>query len=180
MKDAWKHIKFIATYPKLGPDMYFTHWLLFFKPLRLWYQKRILKERIGKNSEIRPYCILNGYNNIVIGNNVIIPEGVRLVTDPFDNKKIVIGNAVLFGPNVAVYATTHTFQNTQIPIKNQVLKNAHTEIKSGSWIGINVVILPGVTIGCNTVIAANSVVTKDIPDNVVAGGCPAKVLKQIG
>ena len=177
MKEVWKHLKFIATYPKLGPDMYFTHWLLFFKPIRLWYQKRILKERIGKNSEIRPYSILSGYNNIVIGENVIIPEGVRLVTDPSDNKKIIIGNSVLFGPNVAIYATTHSFQNPQIPIKDQPLRNAQTVIKSGCWIGINVVILPGVTIGCNSVIAANSVVTRDIPDNVVAGGCPAKIIK---
>lgn len=174
-----KHLKYIATFPKIGPDMYLTHWLLFFKPFRLWFQKKMLK-KIGINSEIRPYSIIDGTRNVQIGNNVIIPEGVRLVTDASDSSaEIIIEDDVLFAPNVAVYCTTHTFTNINLPIKNQPLQNKTTIIKTGAWIGINTVIMPGVTIGKNTVIGANSIVKSDIPDYVVAVGSPARVIKKI-
>ncbi|MCA6436320.1 MAG: acyltransferase [Bacteroidetes bacterium] len=174
-----KHLKYIATFPKIGPDMYFTHWLLFFKPFRLWFQKRKLGA-IGDGSEIRPYAIIDGTKNVFIGKNVIIPEGVRLVTDASDSEaKIIIEDSVLFAPNVAVYSTTHTFSNTEIPIKEQALLNKTTIIKENSWIGINSVILAGVTIGKHVVIGANSFVNKDIPDFSVAVGNPAKVIKTL-
>ena len=176
----WKHLKYIISFPKIGPDMYFTHWQLFFKPLRIWLQKRRMGKNIGENSELRPYCVLDGYNNIIIGKDVIIPEGVRLVTDSFDESaKIIIGDGVLFAPNVSVYCTTHTYSSSESYIKSQPLKNKTTTIKSGSWIGINSIILPGVTIGRNCVIGANSIVNKDIPDCTVAVGSPARIIKKI-
>lgn len=177
---VWKHLKYVATFPKIGPDMYLTHWLLFFKPSRLWFQKRCLGNRIGENSEIRPYAILDGYHNIFIGKNVIIPEGVRLITDPSDQSaQIIIEDDVLFGPNVAIYSTTHMFDRPDLPIKNQPLKNKTTIIKSGSWIGINTVISPGVTIGKNCVVGANSFINKDVADYTVVAGSPAKFIKSI-
>ncbi len=176
----FKHLKHIACFPKIGPDMYLTHWLLFFKPLRILFQKRRMGKNIGKNSELRPYCILDGYNNIIIGRDVIIPEGVRLVTDASDpNAKIIIEDGVLFAPNVSVYCTTHTFDNPDKYIKSQPLKNKTTIIKIGSWIGVNSVIMPGVTIGRNCVIGANSLVNSDIPDFTIAVGSPARVIKEI-
>jgi len=175
-----KHLKYILFFPKIGPDMYLTHWLLFFKPLRLWFQKRKMLH-IGTGSELRPYCVIDGTDNVFIGNNVIVPEHTRLITDPSDSSsKITIEDGVLFAPNVSIYATTHTYTNTSTPIKEQPLKNKSTTIKSGAWLGVNVVILPGVTIGKNSVIGANSVVTKDIPDFCIALGAPAKVIKETG
>jgi acetyltransferase-like isoleucine patch superfamily enzyme len=174
-----KHLKFIATYPKIGSDMYFTHWLLFFKPFRLWFQKRKVK-KIGTNSEIRPYCVINGTGNVIIGNNVTIPEGTRLFADPTDpTAEIIIEDNVLLAPNVSIYCSTHSFNDITIPIQNQPFTNKTTTLREGCWIGINVVILPGVTIGKNSVVGANSLVNKDVPDYCVAVGSPAKIIRNL-
>lgn len=175
----FKHLKFILFYPKIGPDMYLTHWLLFFKPFRVWFQKRKIGS-IGLNSEIRPYCTIIGTRNVIIGNNVIIPNGTTLSNFPGNDESIIhIEDDVLLGPNVAIYSSTHNYQNIEVPIKNQGYRVARTTLKNGCWIGINSVILPGVTIGKNSVVAANSVVTKDVPDYTVVGGAPAKIIKQL-
>lgn len=176
----WRHLKYVISFPKIGPDMYLTHWLLFFKPFRIRFQKRKMGKNIGENSELRPYCILDGYNNIVIGKNVIIPEGVRLITDTYDETaKIIIEDGVLFAPNVSVYCTTHSYGDTNSYIKSQPLINKTTIIKTGSWIGINSVIMPGVTIGRNCVIGANTLVNKNIPDYSIAFGSPVRVYKNL-
>lgn len=177
---TWKHIKHIATFPKIGPDMYFTHWLLFFKPFRIWFQKRKLA-KIGEGSEIRPYCIIDGTKNVYIGKNVIIPEGTRLICDAADpDSKIIIEDSVLFGPNVAIYCSTHEFRDITQPIKDQPFINKTTIIKSGAWLGINTVIMPGITVGRNAVIGSNSFVNKDVPDYTVVAGCPAKIIRTLG
>jgi acetyltransferase-like isoleucine patch superfamily enzyme len=117
---------------------------------------------------------------VVIGKNVIIPNGTTLGSLPGDKNSIIyIDDDVLLGPNVAIYSSTHNFQDISKPIKEQGYNVAITRLKSGCWIGINSVILPGVTIGKNSVVAANSVVNKDVPDFTVVGGCPAKIIKKI-
>ena len=172
-----KHLKFILFYPKIGPDMYLTHWLLFFKPFRIWFQKRKVKN-IGIDSEIRPYATILGTDNIIIGKRVIIPPYTLLSTLPGNNLSVItIEDDVLLGPNVSVYSSTHNYNNPAIPIKDQGYSVKPVLLKQGCWIGVNVVILPGVTIGKNAVIGANSVVNADIPDFSVAVGCPAKVIK---
>jgi acetyltransferase-like isoleucine patch superfamily enzyme len=173
------HLKFILFYPKIGPDMYATHWLLFFKPLRLWFQKMKIGT-IGSSSEIRPYCSIIGTRNLVIGENVVIPGGTTLVSEPGNNKSMIyIEDSVLLGPNVAIYSFTHLFSNPSIPVKDQGIRVAETRLKKGCWIGINSAILPGVTIGKNSVVGANSVVTKDVPDFTVVAGAPARVIRSL-
>jgi acetyltransferase-like isoleucine patch superfamily enzyme len=159
--------------------MYLTHWLLFFKPFRIWFQKGKIKS-IGRNSEIRPYCTIIGTQNIIIGDNVIIPGGTTLCSLPGnDSSRIYIEDDVLFGPNVAVYSSTHNYANLTKPIKDQGYKVAETRLKKGCWIGINSVILPGVTIGKNSVVGANSVVKSDVPDFTVVAGAPARIVKHL-
>ena len=159
--------------------MYLTHWLLFFKPFRLWFQK-IKMGPMGKDSEIRPYCNIIGTKNITIGDNVIIPHGATLGSLPGNkNSKIIIENDVLLGPNVSIYSSTHNYNNPEKAIKDQGYNVGITTIKSGCWIGVNSVILVGVTVGKNSVVAANSVVTKDVPDYTVFGGVPAKAIKSL-
>jgi acetyltransferase-like isoleucine patch superfamily enzyme len=174
-----KHLKFILFYPKIGPDMYLTHWLLFFKPFRIWFQKRKIKT-IGIDSELRPYVTILGTDNIIIGNRVIVPPYTLLSTLPNDTSStITIEDDVLFGPNVSVYSSTHKYDDPSLPIKDQGYTVKPVLLKKGCWIGINVVILPGVTIGKNAVIGANSVVNSDIPDFAVAVGSPARIIKFI-
>lgn len=169
----------MLTSPKIGPDMYLTHWLLFYKPLRLWFQKKKIWQ-IGENSEIRPFCTIIGTNNVKIGKNVIIPPGTNLVSFPNNHDAIIcIEDDVLLGPNVSIYCSTHNFQNVKVPIKDQGYNMSSVTLKSGCWIGINTVILPGVTIGKNSVVGANSLVNKDVPDYCIAVGSPARVIRNL-
>jgi acetyltransferase-like isoleucine patch superfamily enzyme len=175
----FSHLKFILFYPKIGPDMYLTHWLLFFKPFRMWFQKRKVKN-IGVNSEIRPYATILGTDNVIIGDRVIIPPYTLLSTLPGDPSSIIkIEDDVLLGPNISIYSSSHKFDDITKPIKDQGYTVNAVTLKTGCWIGVNVVILPGVTIGRNAVIGANSVVTSSIPDYAVAVGAPAKVVKYL-
>ncbi|PBQ31522.1 acetyltransferase [Sphingobacteriaceae bacterium] len=175
----FKHLKFILLYPKIGPDMYFTHWLLYFKPFRIWFQKRKIGT-IGENSEIRPFASIIGTRNVVIGKNVIIPGGTLLSSYPGNKESMIyIEDNVLLGPNVAIYSSTHKFDNIHMPVKDQGYIMATTRLKEGCWIGINSVILPGVTVGKNSVVGANSFVNKDVPDYTVVAGSPAKIIRKL-
>lgn len=87
---------------------------------------------------------------------------------------------MLLSPNVYITDCDHEYVHVGIPIMDQgiVDKNLHVEIKDHAYIGINSVIVGNVTIGKGSVIGANSVVTKDIPDYCVAAGTPAKIIKK--
>ena len=94
-----------------------------------------------------------------------------------DDTDVYIGDRVLVGPNVTICATGHPVY----PLYRELAAHYSLPIRIGNcvWIGANSVILPGVKIGDNTVIGAGSVVTKDIPDNVVAVGNPCRVLGRL-
>ena len=95
-----------------------------------------------------------------------------------DDADIYVGDYVMFGPNVTVATAGHPINPT---LRQKAMQyNIEVHIGNNVWIGANAVILPGVTIGDNTVIGAGSVVTKDIPANVVAVGNPCRVLRPIG
>ena len=124
-------------------------------------QVNLYKCKIGKNCKIDAFVYIE--EGVVIGNNckvrplVFIPTGVTIEDD------------VLVGPNV-------TFTNDMYPkVKGdwQLLK---TSIKQGAAIGANSVVLPGVTIGKNALVGAGSVVTRDVPENGIMAGNPAKII----
>ena len=95
-----------------------------------------------------------------------------------DDGEVFIGDHVMIGPNVTIATAAHPVEPS---LRKKALQfNCPVHIGNNVWIGANVVILPGVTIGDNTVIGAGSVVTKDIPANVVAVGNPCRVLREIG
>lgn len=176
----FKTLKFFLFYPKIGPDMYLTHWLLYFKTSRRWFQKKKLYE-IGENSELRPFVSINGTDSISIGKNVIIPPGTILSAMPNDIEHgIFIEDDVLIGPNVSIYSATHNYKNVNLAIKKQGYIAKKVTIKQGSWLGVNSVIMPGITVGINSVVAAGSIVTKDVPDYCVVAGAPAKIIKKLG
>lgn len=128
---------------------------------------------VGKNIWIEPPLRVAYGNRTYIGDNFYANFNLVLV----DDINIFIGNNVMFAPNVIISTTGH-------PVHPDLRKNGEqfsfpVKIEDNVWIGSNVVILPGVTIGENSVIGAGSVVTKDIPKNVVAVGNPCKVLRPI-
>lgn len=120
--------------------------------------------KIGINCNICSHCFIE--NDVTIGNNVTIKNGVHLW------EGITIENNVQIGPNV-------TFTNDKYPRAKQPFVLQHTVIKENASIGAAAVILGGVTIGRNALIGAGSVVTKDVPDNELWFGNPAKFIRKI-
>ncbi|MGB0833768.1 MAG: acyltransferase [Psychrobium sp.] len=111
---------------------------------------------------------------LIIQNNVYIGRNSHIVA----KEKVVIEDGVLIADKVYISDNLHNFDDVTIPIKLQpIISCGHTVIGSGSWLGENVAII-GCTIGRNCVVAANAVVTKDVPDYSVVAGVPAKVIKR--
>lgn len=94
-----------------------------------------------------------------------------------DGGRITIGDRVLFGPKVGLYTSNHLFDPTERQLGGCIAKPI--TIGDQCWLAANVSVMPGVTIGENTIIGANSVVTHDIPANVIAAGNPCRVLRPI-
>lgn len=137
----------------------------------------MLKEmfaEIGDNCYIEPPFHANfGGRYVHFGKNVYANFNLTLV----DDTHIYVGDYTMFGPNVTVATAGH-------PILPQLREkgyqyNAPVHIGKNCWIGAGAVIVPGVTIGDNVVVGAGSIVTKDLPDNVVAVGNPCRVLRAV-
>lgn len=111
---------------------------------------------------------------ILIDNGCEIGQGFHLTAV----NKVLIHKNVLIAPYVYITDVEHDYKDVMQSIKNQSLSYSETEIGEDSWIGIGVRILEGVHIGKHCIIGANSVVTKDIPENCVAVGIPARVVKK--
>ncbi|WP_298156228.1 sugar O-acetyltransferase [Flavobacterium sp.] len=118
-----------------------------------------------------PFHCDYGYN-IHSGENVYF--NVHCVV--LDTMKITIGNNVFFGPNVHIYAATHPLDAVS---RRKTEFSKPVTIGNDCWIGGNTVICPGITIGDGVTIGAGSVVTKNIPDNVLAAGNPARVIREL-
>lgn len=113
-------------------------------------------------------------SSIVIGNRVSATGGLQVSAIT----RIYIEDDVMFAGNVSITDALHGFENAHVPYKYQPLfRSAPVTIGKGSWIGQNVVILPGVTIGEQCIIGANSTVTRSVPSRTIAYGNPARVSK---
>jgi acetyltransferase-like isoleucine patch superfamily enzyme len=137
---------------------------------------------LGSNNYIGPFCYITGKTKIV--NNYRFEAHCSIGTPPehrdhFTNTpyNVVIGNNVIMGPDVKIYARNHKFDSLEMPIQFQGKEYLKTTIGNDVWIAANVVVTAGVNVGNHVIIAAGSVVTKDIPDYAIVGGVPAKVIK---
>jgi len=130
---------------------------------------------IGKHAIIRPTNIYGSAigEGLKIGNNSSIGPYSYIGCSGY----IEIGDNVMMSPRVSIYAENHLFDRPDLTIKEQGVKREFVKIEDDCWIAANVVILAGVTIGRGSIIAAGSVVTKDIPPYSIVGGVPAKVIK---
>jgi galactoside O-acetyltransferase len=129
--------------------------------------------KVGKNLYIEPPLHANWGRNTSWGDNCYANFNLTLV----DDGTITIGDHCLFAPNVVIATTGHPLD----PEPRRHLGSFTKPVRIGNnvWIGANAVIQPGITIGDNSVIGAGSVVTRDIPANVVAAGIPCRVMKTI-
>ena len=163
---------------RIGPDIVLTHWIFYFKFLGERYARKKIGY-FGKNAEIRPYVTLVGTKNISIGNNVVIRSFTQIhASSLLNGATVIIEDDVLIAPNVFMTTNNHKFSEHSIPIRLQGGASKNILIKKGAWIATGAILLPGVTIGMNAVVAAGAVVTKDVPDFCVVGGVPAKIIKQ--
>lgn len=161
---------------RFGPDLPFTHWLLYIKFTREWFVKRKI-HYIGRGAEVRPYVTVSGGKNIIIGDNVVVRPFSSLRAGDTEGK-ILIEEDVLLGPNIWISVNVHKYKR-DCPILNQGYeKPRDVLIKSGAWIGKGATILPGVTIGRNSTVAAEAVVTRNVPDHCLVAGNPACVIKE--
>lgn len=146
------------------------------KPSNIEGRTKLLKEILRKYEETfyieQPFICDYGYN-IEIGKNFYANHNLVIL----DENKVEFGDNVFVAPNCAFYTAGHPLDYKE---RNKGLEYAKP-IKVGNnvWIGGNVTVLPGVSIGDNVVIWAGSVVTKDIPSNVIAVGNPCRVIKEI-
>ena len=128
---------------------------------------------LGAASTIEDFCTVNnGVGAVKIGERTRIGLGSTLIGP------VTIGNDVRLAQNVVISALNHHYEAIDRPISEQGVYTRPVEVHDESWIGANVVILPGVTIGKHCVVAAGSVVTKSVPDYCVVAGNPARLLKQ--
>lgn len=148
------------------------------RPSETEKRQKLLTEmfaEIGEDCYIEPPFHANwGGKHVHFGNSVYANFNLTAV----DDTHIYVGDCTMFGPNVVLATAGH-------PVLPDLRKfgcqfNMPIHIGRNCWLGAGVIVLPGVTIGDNTVIGAGSVVTKDIPANVVAVGNPCRILREIG
>lgn len=169
-----------ATHPDLLKKLEATRVKLWrfnaLNPLLIDEQKQILDELLGSHGDFfqfnQPFHCDYG-ENIHIGNFFFANFNLTIL----DEAEVRMGDYCFIGPNVSIYTACHPLD----PVERSKAAEWAEPVTIGDnvWIGGSVTICPGVKIGNNVVIGAGSIVTKDIPDNVVAGGNPARIIKQL-
>jgi len=128
-------------------------------------------KKCGKNFQIGRDVTLLNTNNLSIGDNVYIAKGVWMNC----KGNIEIEDEVMLAPYVTISSMQHTFKNNSYRFSNSL--SGKVLIKKGTWIAAHTSIKQGVTIGSGCLVAANSSVTKDVENNTIVGGVPAKFIK---
>ena len=140
-------------------------------------REQLLREmfaELGEGCYIEPPLHANwGGAHVHFGSNIFANFALTLV----DDTHIYVGDCTMFGPNVTIATAAH-------PVLPELREKAYqynlpVHIGRNCWLGAGVIVLPGVSIGDNTVVGAGSVVTRDLPANVVAVGSPCRVLREI-
>lgn len=132
---------------------------------------KITDSEIDESVAIFTPLYINYGKNTKIGKNVFINFDCTFL----DLGGITIEDGVLLAPKVNLLSEGHPSS----PENRHTLTVGHIHIKKNAWIGANATILPGITVGENAVVAAGAIVSKDVPDNAIVGGIPAKIIKTI-
>ena len=127
----------------------------------------------GENVKVWEYVQIDSPSKLTIGNNVSINRGSIIHA----GGEVEIGDDVLVGPGVIIYSQNHIYNAKNIKISEQGYETKKVKIYNNVWIGANSIILPGVQIESGAVVAAGSVVTKNVMSNTVVGGNPASLIK---
>ena len=180
--------RFLNEVATVGPDdpwarrfHYFGAGAALMAPQGVIYNERYLA--IGEGTLIGPnVCLSAGISPdqemltcpvVSIGRRCVIGRGSHLV----GHWRIELGDEIQTGPYVYITDQNHSYEDPDTPVGWQAPVEKAVSIGSGSWLGANVVILPGTSLGRNTTVAAGAVVRGTFPDHVVLGGVPARVLR---
>ncbi|MBQ7662021.1 MAG: acyltransferase [Prevotella sp.] len=129
---------------------------------------------LGRKSVIESFsCINNAVGDVIIGDYTRVGLHNTIIGP------VRIGNNVNLAQGITVTALNHNFDDTTKRIDQQGVTTKAVTINDDVWIGANAVVLPGVTIGTHSVVAAGAVVSKDVPPYTIVAGVPAKVIKQL-
>ena len=139
--------------------------------LRRFVVKRLLGDWCGKNVIVKNKAYFGNGSRLKVGNRSQLGQNCRL------NGTISIGDDCLMGPDVIMMATSHEFCDVSMPMNRQGERpEKPISIGNDVWIGTRVIILPGVSIGNQSIVAAGAVVTKSFPPRSIIGGVPAKII----
>lgn len=128
---------------------------------------------LGVDSTIEDFsAINNGVGPVIIGDRTKIGLSNTIIGP------VTIGNDIRLAQNITLSGLNHNYQDINIPIHQQGVSTAPIRIEDNTWIGANVVVLAGITVGKHSIVAAGSIVTKDVPPYSVAVGNPARIVKQ--
>lgn len=180
--------RYLNEVSTVGPDdpyarafHYFGRGAALMAPQGVIYNERYLS--VGDGTLIGPnVCLTAGISAdqtmlstpvVTIGKKCVIGRGSHII----GHWSIELGDEIQTGPYVYITDQNHSYENPDEPVGWQTPHEALVRIGSGSWLGANVVILPGTVLGRNTTVAAGAVVRGTFPDHVVLGGVPAKVLR---
>lgn len=142
--------------------------------LRRILAKRVFK-RCGDDVVIHHNVLFNFGRNIELGNGVFVNRDVMLD----DRAPLTVGDYSMLAAGVVIETHTHAYEDFSVPFPHTGRSYAPVSIGSNTLLGYKVAVMAGVSIGDRCIVAANSVVTRDVPDQTIVGGVPAKVIKTI-
>jgi galactoside O-acetyltransferase len=145
------------------------------KYLRRYLYKIFFKE-VGNKFSAGLRVKIQVPGNIQVGNNVSFNYGVWIAANKHKDGGIIFGNNVLVGPYTIIHSGNHRFKDASLPIFKQGFEFKTITIEDDVWIAAHCTILSGVKLGKGSVVAAGSVVTKDVPPYAVVAGVPAKII----
>ena len=132
-------------------------------------ERELFNGRLEEGTFLTPPFQIDAACRVFLGKNVFANHGLTVMSVG----TITIEDGVMLGPEVGMFTVNHEPKNIRVIMTKEIV------IKKNAWIGARVNILPGVTIGENAIVGTGSIVTKDIPDNAIAVGNPARIIKTI-
>lgn len=135
---------------------------------------RFFLKKVGKTLNTANRIKIQVPRNVSLGDNVSINDGVWIASNYDENGEIIIGNNVLIGPHTIIHSGNHNYKNSEVNINKQGFSFKKIIIEDDVWIAAKCIILYGVKIGKGSVIAAGTVVTKDVTPYSIMAGVPGK------
>jgi len=131
-----------------------------------------LISNFGRSVRVNPKANFGSGHRIEVGNNCNLSTGLMVIGD------LKLGNDVMMGPEVVFISYNHEVSDLTVPMRAQgATESKPVQVGDDVWIGMRAMIMPGVTIGSHAIVAAGSIVTKDVPEWGIVGGNPAKLIK---